>query len=123
MPKFYQNGYFWCFVGYIPAQAITIPAHFSNDFASFGLLLTLPIYQGGQTVTSVRLSTVRSDLQKYSLVQTRNELIANTVNSYNKLLQLQNLKNASNTTLKALEAQLSNTQLLFDVGRVARVCD
>lgn len=108
-------------VPYIPAQSTTIPAHFSDDYASLGLLMALPLYQGGQTVTNVRISTVRRDLQQLSLTQSRNELIANTVNSYNKLLQLQNLKMASDATLKALGTQLTNSRLLFDVGRIARV--
>jgi outer membrane protein TolC len=86
-----------------------------------GLLMTLPLYQGGQIVNNVQLSKVRRDLQQLSLAQSRNELIANTVNSYNKLLQLQNLKTASDATLKALDTQLTNSRLLFDVGRIARV--
>jgi outer membrane protein TolC len=106
---------------YIPAQSTTISARFSDEYASLGLLLALPLYQGGQAVTNVKLSTVRRDLQQLSLAQSRNELIANTVNSYNKLLQLQNLKMASDATLKALGTQLSNSRLLFDVGRIARV--
>jgi len=108
-------------VPYIPAQSATTPARFSDDYASLGLLLALPLYQGGQTVAGVRLSTVRRDLQQLSLSQTRNDLIANTVNSYNKRLQLQALKIASDATLQALETQLKNARLLFDVGRIARV--
>jgi outer membrane protein TolC len=106
---------------YIPAQSTTIPARFSDDYASVGLLLTLPLYQGGQTATNVKISSIRSELQKLSQAQTRNELIANTVNSYNKMLQLHKLRAASDSTLKALETQLSNAKLLFDVGRIARV--
>lgn len=106
---------------YIPAQSMTIPARFSAEYASLGLLLALPIYQGGQTVANVQLSTLRRDLQQISLSLSRNELIANTINSYNKLLQLQKLKVASNATLAALETQLKNARLLFDLGRIARV--
>jgi len=106
---------------YVPAQAVTVPARFSDQYGSLGLLLTMPIYQGGQTVTTVRLSTVRRDLQQQTLAQTRNELIANTVNTYHKLLQLQQLRGASAATVKALETQTGNAQLLFDVGRIARV--
>jgi len=106
---------------YIPAQSTTIPARFSDEYASLGLLMTLPIYQGGQTVANVRLSTVRRDLQKLSLSQTRNELIANTVNTYHKQLQLHQLWKASAATVTALETQMKNARLLFDVGRIARV--
>lgn len=108
-------------VPYIPAQSTVIPAHFSDEYASMGLLLSLPIYQGGQIATSVRISKVRRDLQQISLALTRNELIANTVNTYHKLLQLQQLRDASAAAVKALETQVSNARLLFDVGRSARV--
>ena len=108
-------------VPYIPAQSTLIPARFSDDYASLGLLLTLPIYQGGQMAANVRLSTVRRDLQQLSLSQTRNEMIANTVNTYHKMLQLQQLRAASAATVKALETQKNNARLLFDVGRIARV--
>lgn len=106
---------------YIPAQSAKIGAHFSEDFASVGLLLTMPLYQGGQTAANVRISSLRRDLRQTSLAQTRNELIANTINTYNKLLQLQKLKVASDAALKALDTQLTNSRLLLDVGRIARV--
>jgi outer membrane protein TolC len=108
-------------VPYIPAQSATIPARFSDDYASLGLLLTMPLYQGGQTATNVRISGVRRDLQQLSLAQTRNELIANTVNTYHKLLQLQQLRRASAATVTALETLADNARLMFDVGRIARV--
>jgi len=108
-------------VPYIPAQSTVIPAHFSDDYASLGLLLALPIYQGGQIVTTVNISRVRRDLQQVSLTLTRNELIANTVNTYHKLLQLQQLRDASAAAVTALETQVKNAKQLFDVGRIARV--
>jgi len=70
---------------------------------------------------NVRLSTVRRDLQQFSLSQTRNELIAKTVNTYHKLLQLQQLRAVSSATVTALETQMKNARLLFDVGRIARI--
>lgn len=108
-------------IPYIPAKSTTIPARFSDDYAALGLILALPLYQGGQTVANVGLSFVRRDLQQLSLFRTRNELIANTVNIYHKLLQLQQLRAASAATVTALETQGKNAGLLFDVGRIARV--
>lgn len=108
-------------VPFLPAQSATSPAHFSDDYASLGLLLTLPLYQGGQTSANVALAEVRNEFSALSLAQTRNELIANTVNTYHKLLQLRQLRNASQASTSALEEQRKNVQLLFDVGRSARV--
>ena len=106
---------------YIQAQAVNIPPHFSDSYSSLGITLTLPIYQGGQVSTGVSLAKVRRDIQVLNTGQTNNDLIANTVNTYNKILQLQELRKASEAQVKALEEQAKNTRLLLEVGRVARV--
>jgi len=106
---------------FIPAQAITVPARFSDEYAAWGVSLVLPVYQGGQISNNVDLAAVRRDLQEYSLARTLNDLIANTVNTYNKILQLASLREASSASVAALEEQLKSTRLLFDVGRIARV--
>jgi outer membrane protein TolC len=108
-------------IPFIPAQSATIPPHFSDDYASWGLLLSLPLYQGGQTQAGVALAKVRKDFATLALSQSRNELIANTVNTYHKLLQLQQLRKAAQGTLTALLEQRKNVQLLLDVGRLPRV--
>jgi outer membrane protein len=106
---------------YIQAQSTKIPPHFSDAYSSLGLTLTIPIYQGGQVSTGVSLAEVRRDIQVLASRQTKNDVIANTVNAYNKILQLQELRKASEAQVKALEEQAKNTRLLLDVGRAARV--
>jgi outer membrane protein TolC len=108
-------------VPFIPAQSGTVPARFSDEYLAWGALMTLPLYQGGQISNNVELASVRRDLQEYSLARTRNDLIANTVNTYNKILQLIALREASSASVTALEEQIRSTRLLFDVGRIARV--
>jgi outer membrane protein TolC len=105
---------------YIPAQSNTISPHFSDEFASWTLAMTLPIYQGGQFLNGVELAKIRKTLQEDTLSMTRNEIMANTVNTYNKILQLQSLREASQVSVTALENQQKNAQFLFDVGRIAR---
>ncbi len=108
-------------VPYIPAQSSTIPAHFSNEFASWTGLLTLPIYQGGQLSAGVALAEVRRDVAELALAQSKNDLIANTVNTFNKLLQLQQLQNASRASITALNEQTDNARLLLNLGRMAKI--
>ncbi len=108
-------------IPYIPAQRTNIPAHFSNSYAYLGPVLSIPLYQGGQTMQGVRLAELRKRIQEDSAIITRNELIANTVATYNKILQLTALVDASRRATAALEEQRKNTQRLFDVGRIARV--
>ena len=106
---------------FIPAQSAQIGPHFSDEYGSGTLMMTVPMYQGGQLTNGVGLAKLRTRLQENSLALTRNDLIANTVNAYNKLLQTGKLKEASQASLLALEEQRKNSQLLFDVGRIARV--
>jgi outer membrane protein len=108
-------------IAYIPAQSPEIGAHFSDSFASLSLMMTMPLYQGGQITNGIELAELRTMLLQNTLNYTKNELIANTVNTYNKLIQTARLKEASQSSLKALEEQHKNARLLFDVGRIARV--
>jgi len=106
---------------YIPAQANNIFPHFSDTFATLALVMTLPIYQGGQVVAGVDLARTRKAIQEESLAMTRNEVMANTINAYNKILQIQKLREAAQSSVIALEMQQQNAQLFFDVGRIAKV--
>ena len=108
-------------IPYIPAQSPKIMPHYSDSYASLGPILTIPLYQGGQVMSGVRLAEVRKRLQEDSLQLTRNDLIANTVATYNKILQLTALKESSQSAVAALEEQQKNAQRLFDLGRIARV--
>lgn len=106
---------------YIPAQSIIIPPHFSNEFSAWQAVLTVPLYQGGQIENGIKLAQIRQAMRADTLVLKRNEIIANTVNTYNKLLQLQKLHAASKASAEALEEQRNNVSLLYNLGRVARV--
>jgi len=106
---------------FVPAEGLTIPAHFSDEFASWQAALTIPIYQGGQIENGIKLAEMRKTIQEDTLTLTRNEIIANTVNTYNKLIQLGKLREASLASVKALEEQRKNAELLLNLGRMARV--
>ena len=108
-------------VPFIPARSTTIAAHFSDDYASWSAILAFPLYSGGQLRTGVGLARTRRDIQELALTQNRNDLIANTVNTYNKLLQLQQMRAASQASVDALAEQVKNSQLLYEVERIARV--
>jgi outer membrane protein TolC len=106
---------------YIPAQSNTISPHFSDEFSSWTVAMTLPIYQGGQVSNGVELAKIRKTIQEDTLALTRNEVIANTINAYYKILQLQKLRDASQASIEALEKQQKDASLLFRVGRIAKV--
>ncbi len=106
---------------FVPAQSAKIGPHFSDSFAYYAIQMSIPVYQGGQVMNGVALAEVRKQLQEQSLSLTRNELIANTVNTYNKLLQFRKLREASQSSVIALEEQVKNSRLAFELGRIARV--
>jgi len=106
---------------YIPAQSPTVGPRFSDEFASWQATLVLPLYQGGQIVNGVRLAEARRAIQEKALTLTRFDIIANTVNTYNKLLQLGKLREASAASVDALEEQSKNAELLLHLGRTARI--
>ena len=106
---------------YVPAQSAKIGPHFSDNFASYTLQVTVPIYQGGQTSNGVKLSKVREAIQQDAFIMTRNELIANTVNTYYKIQQLQILKASAQRSVEALNEQIKNARLMLEIGRIARV--
>jgi outer membrane protein TolC len=108
-------------IAYIPAQSKTISARFSDSYAALGPVLTLNLYQGGQVENGVKLAELRQKMQEESFTLNRNDLIANTVATYNKILQLQALAASSGRAVQALEEQQKNARLLFELGRIARV--
>ena len=108
-------------VPYIPAQSPTIGPHFSDSYALWGPVLTIPLYQGGQISRNVELAKLRQRIQEDALSLTRNDLIANTVNTYNKILQIRKLREASVASVNAMDEQRKNVQQLYDVKRAARV--
>jgi len=106
---------------FVPAESPIIPPHFSDEFASYSVALTLPLYQGGQVVNGVALAKAREEIQRQGSLSVQDEIVANTVNTYNKILQLRRLREASHSSLEALNKQYENAEQLFQVGRTARI--
>jgi len=108
-------------IPYIPAQSPTVGPHFSDRFAYWGPTLTVPLYQGGQIARNVDLARLRQQMQDDTLSLTRYDVIANVVNTFNKILQLRKLRDASAASVHALVEQRKNVQQLYDVKRAPRV--
>ena len=106
---------------YIPAQSATIAPQFGDTFASWGATLSVPLYQGGQIAKGIELAKIRKEIQEHAAGLTRNDLIADTVNTYNKILQLTAYRDSERASVAALEEQDQNVRLLVKVGRAATV--
>jgi len=108
-------------VPYVPAQSIRIPAQFSDEFYAWGLYLRLPLYEGGRLVKQVEISKMETEIQLSREKFTLQDVIANVTNTFNKLLQLKQLRGAQEKSVEALEEQTKNTELLVKTGRTAKV--
>ncbi len=106
---------------YIPAQSSALAPRFSDAFASWGPTLTVPLYQGGRIARGVELAKIRKEIREHAADLTRNDLIADTVNTYNKILQLTAFRESERASVAALKEQERNIRLLVDVGRAAPV--
>lgn len=106
---------------FIPAQSLRIPAHFSDEYASWQAVMSIPVYQGGQIQNNVNIAEIKKASLEDSFILTKNEIIANTVNTYNKLLHLGRLKKSSEVSVKALEEQYKNVSLMYKLGRMAKI--
>jgi len=106
---------------YIPAQSAAIGPHFSDTFVSWGPTLTVPLYQGGQIAKGIELSKIRKEIREHAAGLTKYELIADTVNTHNKILQLAAFRESERASVAALEEQAQNVRLLVNVGRAATV--
>lgn len=108
-------------VPYVPAQSITVPAKFSDEFYSWGLYLRMPLYEGGRLVKQVEVSRMEREIQSSREKFTLQDVVANVTNTFNKLLQLKDLKKAQERSVKALESQHKNVDALVRTGRTAKV--
>lgn len=108
-------------VPYIPAQSVKIPAKFSDEVYSWSVFLRMPIYEGGRLVGQVKVAELEQAVQSSIKKSTIQDLIANVTNTFNKLLQLKELRKAYDHSVDALEKQDKDTKFLLKTGRVPNV--
>ncbi|MGD9877877.1 TolC family protein, partial [Desulfococcus sp.] len=105
----------------IQAHENNEPGVFDRDLLEAGLILQLPLYQGGRR----RADLVIADLGRRRAMEiwkrTRQDLILNLHAVFYKILQLDETERSARASMDALESQKETTQLQLDVGRVAPV--
>ena len=108
-------------IPYIPAESVTIPPKFSDEVYSWNAYLRIPVYEGGRLTSLVAFAELEKNIQSARIAFTEQELVANIMNTFNKLLQLEELKKANIKSVEAMERQRGNTELLVKAGRAANV--
>jgi outer membrane protein TolC len=105
-----------------------VPAHrnnelgvFDEDFLEGGLVLRLPIFQGGRRVAAYRIAELAGKLASEQLTTTQQDLVLNVASVFYKTLQLEQVIRATEASREALQSQTATTRLRVEVGRSAPV--
>lgn len=105
-----------------------VPAHrnnelgvFDEDFLEGGLVLRLPLFQGGRRVAAYRIAELAGKLASEQLTTTRQDLVLNVASVFYKTLQLEQVIRATEASREALQSQTATTRLQVEVGRSAPV--
>ncbi len=119
------------YAGYIrrsdPAAVVPIkafgstPPVFSRDHYSCGLLMKIPIFEGGRLWSRLSYAEIAEAISRESLHLTRQELVAGITNLFNRILYLQKLTESQRVTLDALKKARSDADVRLKVGRIAPV--
>lgn len=105
----------------MPAHSNNEPGVFDEDFWEGGLVLRLPIFQGGKRVATYRIAQLAGKLASEQLTTTQQDLILNVASSFYKTLQLDQVIRATEASKEALRSQTATTKLRGEVGRAAPV--
>ncbi|MFN3479729.1 MAG: TolC family protein, partial [Thermodesulfovibrionales bacterium] len=108
-------------IPYIPAQSAKIPAKFSDEVYSWNISLKIPVYEGGRLWSNLDISSIETEVQRLKRDFTIQDVVANITNTFNKLLQLRELKAAYQKSVEAIQRQKENTSLLVKTGRAANI--
>jgi outer membrane protein TolC len=103
----------------VPAHANNDLGVFDEDFFEAGLVLRLPIFQGGKQVAAYRIAELAGKLASEQLVTTEQDLVLNVASFFFKTLQLDEVIQAAEASKEALESQTATTKLRLEVGRSA----
>jgi outer membrane protein TolC len=94
---------------------------FSRDHYSYGLAMTIPIFEGGRNWTRLSLAEISEAISRESLHLSRQELVAGITNTFNRILYLEELVKSRNTVLEAVKKARADVKVRLDVGRVPPV--
>ncbi len=97
------------------------PPVFSRDQYSYGLLLKIPLFEGGRNWSRLAAAEISEAISKEALHVTRQELVAGITNLFNRILYLESLTESQRKTLGALKKAEADARVRLKVGRIAPV--
>jgi outer membrane protein len=97
------------------------PPTFSRDQYKVGITVKIPIYEGGRLWTQVSMAKFSKAISEANLRFTKQDIIANVTNVFNRILYIKSLIKAREETLSALEKAERDAEIRLKVGRIAPV--
>lgn len=94
---------------------------FDEDLLEAALIMRLPIFKGGRRVAEYRIAELAGRLATAQLITSEQDLILNVASVFFKILQVEQVIEATRASLKALAAQADTTHQMVEVGRAAPV--
>ncbi len=95
--------------------------YFTQDLASTGLVLRLPLYTGGQLVNEIRAVELLARAAEHTLARTRHELVFNVSSTYYAILAQRHVIESLEFSRKALAEHVARVQNLIDAQKAAKV--
>ncbi|MDD5774255.1 MAG: TolC family protein [bacterium] len=92
-----------------------------NDIYNAGVTLKIPLYRGGRLSKGIEAARVKKLISENNFNINRNELIYNLTGIYYKIIQMEKLFEASETSVKQLEAHKNNVELYLKSGTVPKI--
>lgn len=107
----------------IPMKSLppTYEPVFTRNHYTAGLSAILPLYQGGRRWSRITMAELEKKISDRALSFTRQELIANVTNTFNRIISLKELEKAQEKVLAALKKAHLDVRRRVDLGRAAPV--
>lgn len=94
---------------------------FDSNIYDFGVSFILPLYRGGRLDDEVTIAEIRRSITEDMLRMSKQELIYNLTSVYYKIYQLEKLLEATEASVRQLEAHKRNVELFLQAGAVPKV--
>ncbi len=94
---------------------------FSRDHYSMGIVMKIPIFEGGRNWRRLTSAEISEAISRESLHLSRQELVAGITNMFNRILYLEKLVESQEEILAALKKAEADAKKRLEVGRIAPV--
>lgn len=94
---------------------------FDSNIYDFGVSFIMPLYRGGRLDAEVTIAEIKKSIADDMLRMSKQDLIYNLTNVYYKIYQLEKLLEATEASVKQLEAHKKNVELFLKTGTVPKV--